>query len=302
MKIAVCIRYGTYLSTQLGFNPLDNTIREASLVDKINAYDENALEEALRIKDRIGELCEVSVITVGGPKAEEALRYCLALGADRAFHVCDSNLDSSEALITAAALFGVIKQLQCDLILCGEKGEDTCRGQVGIYLAEFFNLPVVSSIVKLELIENESKAIVHKSLGRGDRIVLDVPLPALFTVEKGINEPRYPTVISRLLALEKEVTRFELEDLEKEAKEIINEQHLTKLTTISLPKKRSRRAFQIDTNLSAADRLKAMLSGGGAKKKTEDDFIVEEKSEKAAEKLVTYLKDNGFLIHIGQDK
>jgi len=302
MKIAVCIRYGTYLTTQLGFNPLDNTIRKASLVDKINAYDENALEEALRIKDRIGELCEVTVITVGGPRAEEALRYCMALGADRAFHVCDSDLDSSEALITAAALFGVIKQLQCDLILCGKKGEDTCRGQVGTYLAEFLDLPVITSIVKLEINENGSKAIVHKSLGRGDRIVLESTLPAVFTVEKGINKPRYPTIISRLQALDKEVTRFEREDLEREAKEIINEQHLTKLATISLPKKRSRRVFQMDSNLSAADRLKAMLSGGGAKKKTEDNFIDEEKPEKAAEKLITYLKDNGFLVHVGQDK
>jgi electron transfer flavoprotein beta subunit len=302
MKIAVCIRYGAYLSTQLGFNPFDNTIRDESLVDKINAYDENALEEALRIKDRMGESCEVSVITVGGPKAEEALRYCIALGADKAFHVCDSSLDSSEALITAAAIFGAIKQLQCDLILCGKKGEDTCRGQVGPYLAEFLGLPVISSLVKLEVDENGSKAIVHKSLGKGDRMVLESPLPALFTVEKGINKPRYPTIISRLQALDKEITRFELGDLEEEAKEIINEQHLTKLSTIALPKKRPRRVIEVNTNLSAADRLKAMLSGGGAKKKTEDNCIDEKTPEKAAEKFVTYLKDNGFLAHIGQDK
>jgi len=164
----------------------------------MNPYDEFAVEEALKIKES-GE-GEVTVITLGSEEAVKVLRTGMAMGADNAIHIKSES--SHDTFSTAKNLAAVLKDGGWDMIIMGMKAVDDDSGAVGAMLAEFLGLPCVTMITKLDI--QDGKAIVRRDSEMGVE-VLESTLPAVFTAQKGLNEPRYASLKGIMSAKKKPV-------------------------------------------------------------------------------------------------
>lgn len=173
----------------------------------INPYDEYAVEEAIKLRDEFGG--EVTVITVGPTRAENALRTALAMGADKAVIVDDEALFGDEYQ-TAKVLAAVIKDRPFDVILGGNMSVDNGAGQGGPRLAEELGIPHVATITKLSI--EGSKATVVRDV-EGDSETIEVSLPVLLTAQQGLNEPRYPSLPGIMKAKKKPMERLGAADL-----------------------------------------------------------------------------------------
>jgi electron transfer flavoprotein beta subunit len=173
----------------------------------MNPYCEFAVEESLRIKEKHGG--QSILITMGPAKAVEALRTGLAMGSDRSIHLNDPAFEGADGFATAKALAEAIKKETYDLILCGKQAVDDDMAQVGPALAELLNLPHVTLITKLELSADKKKAKVEREI-EGGKEVIEVSLPAVFTCQKGLNEPRYASLPGIMKAKKKEVKAINL--------------------------------------------------------------------------------------------
>ena len=279
MKIVVCVKQVGYIYHSLAIDVKGAEIDPEKMVFMLNPYDEIAVEEAIRIKERLSN-CEVIIITTGSSKSEEALRYSFAFGADRMIRIEDQNFGCWS---TAMVLAEVIKDLDYDLILCGKKSIDTNGNNVASFLAELLDIPQVSGIVRLETLVQEKKAIVDRYLGRGDREVVECDLPALFTVENGLNNPRYPSLPHRISA-EKE--KIEVLNLRSLGVNLDQEMDLTEFMSLSPPRPKPKKRFTPDSNLSAGERMRLIMSGGVSEKKSD---LLEGKSEDIADRIVEVL-------------
>jgi electron transfer flavoprotein beta subunit len=166
----------------------------------ISPYDEYALEAALRLKEQHGG--EVTVITLGSGEAREALYAALAMGADYAVLIQSDDASAMDEWITANALDKVVRTLPYDIVMAGRASVDGASGQVGIRLAEALDIPSAGSALQLSV--EADKAFVTHETDRGMETV-ELPLPALVTAQKGLNEPRYPAVSSILRAKKKPI-------------------------------------------------------------------------------------------------
>jgi electron transfer flavoprotein beta subunit len=164
----------------------------------VNFFDEIALEEAIRVKEKVKE-SQVTVSTYGPRRAIEALRTAIAMGADQAFLLDDTGLDTDDPLITAKILAAFAKREGFDFILCGRQAIDDENSVVGVMVAEFLKIPHVSTITKLEALDG-TKVKVESEI-EGGRETVEVQLPALFTVQKGMNEPRVPLITGVMKAM-----------------------------------------------------------------------------------------------------
>ncbi|MCK4326818.1 electron transfer flavoprotein subunit beta/FixA family protein, partial [bacterium] len=182
----------------------------------INPFDENAIEEALRLKEKHGG--KVTVITMGPPQAEEALRKALAMGADEAILLSDPALIGSDTLATSYALSAAIKKIgQFDLILFGKQAIDGDTAQVGPGVAERLGLPQITYVRKLE-IEN-SKVKAQRTLEDAFEVV-ETKLPAVFMVTKEMNEPRYSSMRGVLRAKKAQIPVWKATDLDLDKERI----------------------------------------------------------------------------------
>lgn len=185
-------------------------IQEDGVKFIINPYDEYAIEEAIRIKEQHGG--EVTVVTVGPQRAEEALRTALAMGADRAILIHQA--DAADEHVTASLIAASIRDRPFDLILGGNMAVDSGAGQVAIRVAELLGIPHVSTITKLSI--DEGAATLERDV-EGDLETVQVSLPFLATAQQGLNEPRYPSLPGIMKAKKKPVEHIEAADLELEA-------------------------------------------------------------------------------------
>ena len=262
MKVVVCVKQVRYVYGDLPLRRIRNEIDPEKVVLMINPYDEIAVEEATRIKERY-EDCEVVLITVGPPASEGSLRYSFAFGGDRMIRI-DSETDDPWSV--SAILAAVIRDLHYDIILCGKKAIDSNAGLVGSFIAESLKIPQVSRIVRLELLPEENKAVADRYLGRGDREVVECSLPALFTVEKGLNDPRYPSLLNKFSAERKEIEVIEAASLGLSAD---TDMDLTRYLTLSPPRPRPKKIFTPESNLSASERMRLLMTGHRAEKETD---------------------------------
>jgi electron transfer flavoprotein beta subunit len=189
MNIVVCVKHVPDTEAPIRIRADGRGIDESGLNLVMNYYDEHAVEEALRIKERAGGA--VTLVTAGPARAAEALRAGLAMGADQAVHVQDPALDRLDHIGVARVLAAAIRPLGPDLVLCGKLATDDNATIVGPALAEFLDLPQATAVTKLEIGKGTAKA--HREV-EGAVEVLDVSLPAVVTVERGINEARYPSL------------------------------------------------------------------------------------------------------------
>lgn len=264
MKIIVCVKQVPHPDV-VRFDLATNMIED--VVYMMNPYDRVALEEAIRIKEKLGD-SEVIAITLGPPEAEKVLKSCLAMGADKAILLSDENFKNFDAYATSIALSKAISKLSYDLIICGKMSIDECNGYVGAGIAEALKLPHVPAITKLELSPDNKKAIIARRVANIDREVVECSLPAVFTTDEELNQPRYISILKTLMVNGQEITRFDAKSLGMESGDI---KPKVEILSYSSPKPRLKKggvaARGPSASLSAHERMKMLMKGSGGSKK-----------------------------------
>ncbi len=209
MDVVVCVKHVPETAeAELKINQSGKAIEKTGLVHDINEWDDYALEEAVRIKEKQGGT--VTAITIGPEGSESTLRKCLARGADKAIRLTDPKFEGSDGYATAKILHSVIKTLHFDLILTGAQAGDDGSAMVGPILAQMLGIPHATMVKKIELSEGTAK--VNRELEGGLEEIVEVKLPALFAVQTGINEPRYVSIMGIRKAMQKEIKVMSLAD------------------------------------------------------------------------------------------
>jgi electron transfer flavoprotein beta subunit len=202
MNLIVCIKQVPDTAARIKVMPDAKGVDTSDLSYVVNPYDEYGVEEALRIKEKVGG--EVVVLCVGPDRATEAIRTCLAMGADRAVHIKDEALEDTDPFVTAKVLAKAIGGMEYDLVLCGKEAVDDNACFVGAALAEFLGIPQATVVTNLTVSE-DAKMITVEREAEGCQEVLEVPLPAVVTAQKGLNEPRYASLPGIMKAKKKEI-------------------------------------------------------------------------------------------------
>jgi electron transfer flavoprotein beta subunit len=203
MKIAVCVKQVVTRELQLRLNDAKTWIRDQDATYEMNEPDAYALEEALRLKEKHGG--EVIVCSAGPARVAQVLREALARGADRAVHVEDEGLASADAFAVADALASAIKDEHVDLVLTGLQSDDQGFAQVGVVLAE--RLGLAHGTIIMEVHVSDGKLRVKRELEGGWFQWVTMPLPALLTIQSGINQLRYATLKGIMAAKKKEIKK-----------------------------------------------------------------------------------------------
>lgn len=241
MDSIICVKQVP--DTEIRIQIEDGQVIEEKLQYVVNPYDEYAIEEALRLREKFGE-GRITVLTLGPERAREAMMQALAVGADEAIHLADDAFQGGDAYATAKALAEAIValDLEYDIILCGKQGVDHDNAQVGIALAEMLNLPHVSLVTRLEVADDKSKATAQRE-AEGGKEVVETSLPAVITAQKGLNEPRYPTFTGIRAARKKPIHKKTAAELGIDPKTVGAAGAKLEIVSISPPSER--RAGQI---------------------------------------------------------
>ncbi|MCD6317819.1 electron transfer flavoprotein subunit beta/FixA family protein [Candidatus Aerophobetes bacterium] len=253
MDIIVCIKQvpDTEEIQKVKINPQTNTIVRESIKSIINPFDENAIEEALRIKEKNSAF--VTVISMGPPQAEEALRKALAMGADKAIILSDPSFAGSDTLATSYTLASAIKKIgNFDLILLGKQAIDGDTAQVGPGVAEWLQIPQITYVRKIQIDGRMVRA--ERSLEDSFELV-EANLPALVTVTKEINEPRYPSLRGLLKAKATKIIHWTSQDLQVDLKKVGLDGSATQVIRIFTPEPPSHGEILTGSVSQKADKL-----------------------------------------------
>jgi len=210
MNILVCMKQVPDSEAQIRVKPDGTGIVDSDIKFVMNPYDEFGVEEALKLKEKFGGT--VTIVCLGPARAVEAIRTGLAMGVDKAVHLDDTAFEGGDAFSTAKALATAIKGMEYDLIFCGKQAIDDDLSTVGSALAEMLGIPQISVVTKVEVSEDVKKAKVHRQIVGGEEII-EVPLPAILTAQKGLNEPRYASLPGIMKAKKKEIKPIKVADL-----------------------------------------------------------------------------------------
>jgi len=210
VNIIACVKQVPDTETQIRIAPDGKSIVTEGIKWVVNPYDEFGIEEALRTKEKFGG--QVTVIGLGPKRVTEALRTALAMGADKAILISDDALEGSDSLTVAKALAAVIKDMEYDIIFTGQRGIDDDMAMVNVALAELLGIPHISLALKLEFSDDQKSIKVHRPV-EGQTVVVEAPLPALVTCQKGLNEPRYASLPGIMKAKKKPLETKTLADL-----------------------------------------------------------------------------------------
>ncbi len=198
MNIVVCMKSVPSSETKVKINSDGVTIEQTDVVFEINPYDEYAIEEAIRAKEAHGG--KVTILTLGAATATQNIRKARAMGADEALHLICENAELADSSTIAELLYSAIKEIEYDVIFCGKKAIDCDNHQVPNRLAQLMDIPAVTAISNLELTTESGSA---KRNIEGGTELISVNLPALFSAEKGLNEPRYASLPGIMAAKKK---------------------------------------------------------------------------------------------------
>ena len=209
MKIVVAIKQVPERDAQVRINPSGKWIEESGLQYALNESDAYALEEALQLKEKHGG--EVIVVSAGPERVGQTIREALAKGADRAIHIDCDDLGNRDALGVARLLAAAVKPENPDLVLTGLQSEDLGLGQTGVIVAELLNLPHATLILHVE--KTDTGLTVKRELEEGWFQSIELPTPAVLTIQSGGNKLRYATLMGIKRAKTKEVRRVTAAEL-----------------------------------------------------------------------------------------
>jgi electron transfer flavoprotein beta subunit len=208
MKIVVCVTSVPDTAIRIKLSPDAKSVDLADAPLVLNPYDEFAMEESLQIKARLGG--DVIVLGAGGEKAVPGLKTCLAMGADSAILIREEIFETADSYVVGSALACVCRELKPDLIFLGKHAIGVDDAQVPAVVAEQLGLPQVSAIVKLEIKGDEFRA--EREI-EGAREIVEGVFPAVFTAQKGLNTPRYPSLKGIMAAKKKPIEFRTLDSL-----------------------------------------------------------------------------------------
>ncbi|MBF0328335.1 MAG: electron transfer flavoprotein subunit beta/FixA family protein [Nitrospirae bacterium] len=215
MNIVVCIKQVPD-TAEVRINPETNTLIREGVPSIINPYDTHAVEAALQIKDKNG--AKVTVITMGPPQAEDALRETIAMGVDDVRLVSDRAFAGADTWATSHALYKAIEKIGFDIILCGKQAIDGDTAQVGPEVAEFLNIPHIAYVRKVEDVSDKSIR-VQRLMDDGYDVV-ESSLPVLLTVVKEINVPRLPSLKGKMAAKKAVITKMDINAIGAEVENV----------------------------------------------------------------------------------
>ncbi len=294
MHITVCVKQ-TPDSSSVYIDPITGQVDYERFVQVLNAADACAVEAAVRLKEQGGG--RVTVITLGPPDSEGALRAALAIGADAALRLWNAQCETWGPFGVAAALAACIKSGALsapDLILCGDAASDWSSGIVGPALAEQLELPQVTGVTRLEALSQDEQLATNlrltRRLERGYRELMEVQLPLLITVTSDLNEARYPSLPAHMAALSAQIPIIDPLSLDSTLGQ--DEADETTILEMHTPRPRPKRIAAPDSHHSAFERIGEIISGGATGRQTK---LVEGSPEELAQKLVDFLREKGFL-------
>jgi electron transfer flavoprotein alpha/beta subunit len=247
----------------------------------INPCDLVALEEALRLKDA-GCADKITVVSIAPPESEGVLRRCLALGAARAVRLWDNAFNKLYNDAVGITLAHILGQCSLDLVFCGNQAADDEMGYTGYLVAEALGVPFIQHAVQIDVPKNNRMVITAKR-AEGKREKIEAGFPVVVGIADNLNEPRYATLPALMTAFR---SRVETVDLKAIGLSEIDVRSKIKLVGLSPPRFRSKKIFIPDSNLSASDRLRQIMSGGITEKK---EVLHEDSPETLSQKFVQYL-------------
>jgi electron transfer flavoprotein beta subunit len=186
-----------------------DSIEKANIKWILNPYDEFAVEEAIKTRDKFKE-GSVTVVSAGPDRVVEALRTAVAMGADNAIHV---KMEDGDTFLAGRALAEVCKKEGAGLIFTGKQAIDDDQAALFGYVAEFLDMPSVSVVVKLDIAADKKSFRAEREVEGGTKHIIESPLPAVIAVNKGINSPRYASLPGIMKAKKKEIKAYTLADL-----------------------------------------------------------------------------------------
>lgn len=236
MDVVVCIKQVPD-TTEVKIDPETNTLIREGVESVINPFDKYALEEALRIKERVGGT--TTVMTMGPPQAEKALKESLSMGIENAILISDKAFAGSDTWSTSYILAQAINNLEnYDLVLCGKQASDGDTAQVGPGISTHLDIPQATYVRKIEEIKDE-KIKIHRMVEEGDEVI-ELPLPALCTVVKEINEPRLPSLKGKMKAKKADIPAWGQKELDIETDKVGLEGSPTQVVKIFTPPPREK--------------------------------------------------------------
>ena len=253
MEIIVLLKQVPATESFIGIADDGVSIKTEDIKWVINPYDEYAVEEALRIRSAHGGT--VTIISAGPERSVEAIRTALAMGADKGMLIKSPAADKCDGLGIARILAAALKNIKFDLIIAGQRAVDDDNFQVGTALAEFLSIPNISLVIKEEIADGKIRCC---RTVEGGTVVLEAPLPALFTTQKGLNEPRYASLPGIMKAKRKPLDIKSLSDIGIDASEIGEPK--AKILAMKLPPEREGgRIIKGDSSRSIAAELVKVL-------------------------------------------
>jgi electron transfer flavoprotein beta subunit len=250
MHVAVCIKQVPD-SAEVRINPDTGTLMREGVPSIINPYDLHALEAALAIKEANG--AKVTVVTMGPPQAESALREAVSMGADDAVLLTDKAFAGSDTWATSHALSRAMEKLSPDIILCGKQAIDGDTAQVGPEVAEMMGMPHIAYVRKFEEVKEDSIR-VQRLMEEGHDVVAS-PLPVLLTVVKELNEPRLPSIKGKMRAKKAVVVKWSAADIGADENDLGLKGSPTQVRKIFAPEARAEREMVEGTPEEQAAKL-----------------------------------------------
>ena len=213
MKVLVCIKQVPDLESRFKPDAAGVWFSDTDLAFRMNEYDEYAVEQAVRLKEQLGDSPEVTVLSIGPDRVVEAIKKALAMGCDRAVHVQDPAAHLKDPWQIASVIAAYAGEHGFDLIFTGMQSQDRGSAQVGVTLAEQLGLPCVSTLVGFSFVDGTITA--KRELEGGLKGIVKLKTPALVTCQLGLNTPRYPTLPNIMKAKKKEVLVIPVAELLK---------------------------------------------------------------------------------------
>jgi electron transfer flavoprotein alpha/beta subunit len=256
MNIVVCIKQVPD-TAEVRINPETGTLIREGVPSIVNPFDMHALEAGLHIKEKAGG--KITVITMGPPQADTALREALSMGADEAILLSDRVFAGSDTWATSYTLSKAIAKLDADIIICGKQAIDGDTGQVGPETAEFLNIPHISYVRKIEDV-SQSSIRVQRMMDEGYDIV-EAAFPVLLTVVKELNEPRLPSLKGKMAAKKAVIKKWGQADISADENDLGLKGSPTQVKNIFTPDPRSGRKMLEGTPEEQVDALIQELRG-----------------------------------------
>ncbi len=207
MKILTTVK--KVVDVELNIKVESGAIVEDGLQYVINAWDENAVEAAVQLKENNG--AETTLVSIGGGDNADIIRKCYAMGIDNAMHIDDPALEKADSAVYAKVLQKVYENGEYDLVITGKQAQDTDSGQTGIMMAEFLGIPCVSNVIAIDVIDDTHVKVSR--LGDAGTEIVELELPAVVTVSDSINEPRLPAMRGIMMAKKKKIQTMDLAGL-----------------------------------------------------------------------------------------